>query len=160
MITWMQETVNQRIRMEKDRMEELKRFETDLKNSDELKQKLEAALKRLAEEDRAQSDGELMVIAARELGYDISIAALEKAEAEAQELDLNELEKAAGGVQEWCLGNYACIDLYNSPESDEYDHNGMCITVWHCLTAFLHTDHGDSNNVLCWSNYQCVKWNN
>ncbi len=56
-------------------MEELKLFEADLRNNPELRKQLEEAIRRIAEEGQAQSDGEVMVKTVKELGYELSIAA-------------------------------------------------------------------------------------
>ena len=64
--------------------EELKRLEEDLRGSEEIQKKLDEACRRIATEGKSASDGEIMVAAAKELGYDISIAALEQARAEAE----------------------------------------------------------------------------
>ncbi|MBP3901881.1 MAG: hypothetical protein J6D53_10605, partial [Blautia sp.] len=68
-------------------MEELKRFEDELKNNEELKKKFDEAIRRIAGEGLAKSDGELMSMAAKELGFDISVSASEKAKAREEVAD-------------------------------------------------------------------------
>ena len=140
---------------------EVKRFENDLKANKELRKKLDDAVKRIAAEGLAQSDGEVMVSAAKELGYDISITALEQAKAEAEALDPEELAAVAGGVenQDLCSSIYACDDIFNETYIDEYGHDSWCMTAWHCLAATLHTDAQDQD-VTCWKDYQCLWLNN
>ena len=123
-------------------LNELKRFENDLKANKELRKKLDEAVKRIAAEGNAQSDGEVMAAAAKELGYDVSVAALEQAKAEAETLDPEELAAVAGGIEE-----------------DEYGHDIFCLAVWHCLTVTLHTE-SENKSVACWADYWCSIFNN
>ena len=146
-------------------MEELKRFEKALNTDKEMKGRLDEICKRLAAEGDAQSDGEVMVQAAKELGYDISIAALEKAKAEAEALDPAELEAVAGGgtdpekVKEGCVVDYGCEYDYHKMTDDEYGHDWLCLAVWHCFTAMLHTE-GETEVEACWADYHCGFVNN
>ncbi len=145
-------------------MEELKRFENDLKNNVELRKKLEEALKRIAEEGQVKSDGEAMVQAARELGYEITIAALEQSKAAAEELDPEELQQVAGGddsqeehlkkLEEWCMVDYGCEYDYRKASDDNDGHDWLCLAVWHCFTAAIHTE-GGTKYEACWSNHKC-----
>ena len=137
-------------------MNELKRFENDLQNSAELRKNLEAALKRITEEGRVKSDGETFVAAAKELGYDISIAALEQRQAEVEALDAAELENLAGGQTHYgiCDENYVCNFIYATEHEDEYGHDCSCMTGWHCATITLHTGSEDKTT-KCWSDYTC-----
>ena len=135
-------------------MNELKRFENDLRGSEELRKKLDETAARIKNEGRVQSDGELLVAAAKELGYDFSIAALEKSKAEAEPLDPADFERVAGGSMGGLLPN-DCMFIWDQKYRDENDHNGWCMTAWHCLAATLHTD-TDNHDVACWSNYQCM----
>jgi len=80
-------------------MDELKRFEDDLRNNAALRKRVNEACKRMTDEGQAKSDGEIVVAVAKELGYEFSIAALEQSQAEEQELDPEELEQVAGGKQ-------------------------------------------------------------
>ena len=127
-------------------LNELKRFEQDLRASEELRKKLDEAVKRIAAEGKAQSDGEIMVKAAKELGYEISIAALEQAQAEAEHLDPAELGQVAGGLGDKVDGD---------------DHDAWCLTIWHCFGATLHTTPSEDNRkVTCWSDYRCLMFSN
>ena len=146
-------------------MDELKRFEADLKNNEELKRKFEEALKRQVEGGEAQSEGEVMVRAAKELGYDISIAALEQTRAEAEELDPEALKDAAGGDDgvggydhtrtDNCWKEYLCAVVNRTSYEDLEGHDTWCITAWHCYAATLHTE-GGTEKEKCWSDYKCV----
>lgn len=118
----------------------LKAFEDAFKNDEALRRRFEEALEDVAE---AANDGEAMVKAAAQLGYEISLEELERAWADAQELDSAELEAVAGGG-------------INTGE-DEYGHDWWCFTAWHCYTATLHTK-TNSMMVNCWSDYLCAKW--
>ena len=142
-------------------LNELKRFENDLKANKELRKKLDEAVKRIAAEGLAQSDGEVMAAAAKELGYDVSVAALEQAKAEAETLDPEELAAVAGGVEhkQLCSSDYGCAGIVNDAYTDEYDHDSWCVTAWHCYAATLHTDAQDKD-VSCWQDYKCLWLNN
>ena len=121
-------------------MDELKRLENDTKKDGALLEKLNEAGRRLRDEGRYGSDGEIFVAAAKELGYDVTIAALEKARAEDEKLDMDALEAVSGG---------------DSPAEDEKGHDGWCVTAWHCFAATLHTD-AESPNVSCWKDFLCM----
>lgn len=140
-------------------MDELNRFEKDLRDSEELQKKLDETIKRIVEEGAATSDGEVMVAATKELGYDISIAALEKAKAANEELDLKELEQVAGGDKNPifdCAKDYHCLTLYKETVLDDNDgHFAMCVATWHCFSVLIHTE-GGTKKEGCWSNYSCL----
>ena len=144
--------------------DELKRLEEDLKGSEVLAKNLDEACKRIASEGQAESDGEVMVAAAKELGYDISIAALEQARAAAEELDPEALMSVAGGIDNgdhkgWCDdNNFNCFTNYHQHIEDEDDHDGWCLTAWHCFATTLHTGQKDQD-VSCWSDSTCVAFN-
>lgn len=141
--------------------DELKRFENDVKANTELQKKLDQAIQRIKEQDQVYSDGELIVQAAKELGYDISITALEQVKAEAEQLAPDELEAVTGGVdnryQRMCPENqgFRCILEYHGLFEDEHGHDANCWTVWHCHAVTLHMDSKDKD-AACWSNYDCM----
>ena len=85
--------------------ENVRKFEKALRESEELQHRLAQELKKIAEENSAESDAEAMAKAAQALGYDFTVADMEKANAETQELDVEEMEQAAGGV---CFADYDC----------------------------------------------------
>ncbi len=116
--------------------EELQRLERDLNEQPELREKLDAEIKRIAGAGEAQCDGEAMVKAAASLGYTITIEELERAAADLEKLDDDELDAAAGGAQ------------------DE-KHTNWCIKSWYCFAALRHTD-TESKDVACWSDYVCI----
>jgi predicted ribosomally synthesized peptide with nif11-like leader len=120
------------------KLNELKRLENDLKNNEELRKKLDEAVKRIAPEGKAQNDGEVMAAAAKELGYDVSIAGLEQAMAEAQELNDTELDAVAGGAKkgdEWCVMDYSCFVPLNH---DREGHNNACFADYQCFSIYHH----------------------
>ena len=137
-------------------LNELKRFEQDVNASKELKGKLDEICKRIAAEGVAQSDGDVMAAAAKELGYDVSVAALEQAKAEAEKLDPAALEAVAGGKEHpyGCTKDYACTGIIHAVTSDEYDHDGFCVTAWHCYMATLHTE-SKEQDISCWKDWSC-----
>ena len=146
-----------------EKSKNIQKFEEALSADENLREKYEAALKKIVDEKLAESDGEAMVKAAKELGFEINIGEMEQAFAAVQELDDEELENA-GGVSEGHSGpegTQKCDDFIGKAGSskDEYGHFGVCLATWHCATAFLHTK-TDSKDVMCWSSYLCVAINN
>ena len=142
-----------------EKSENIKKFEEALSADETLKGRYEAALKKIADEKLAGSDGEAMVKAAKELGFEISIDEMERYFAVIQELDDAELGNAAGGRADG--GGDGCTTkiLKTVREEDEKGHNGFCLVTWHCLTAFLHTE-TDSKKVSCLKDYLCDWINN
>ena len=142
-----------------EKSEGIKKFEEALSVDENLRNKYEAALKKIADEKLAGSDGEAMVKVAKELGFEINIDEMERYFAAIQELDDEELDNAAGVSEEHRGpdGAQKCDDFIGKAGSskDEYGHYGICLAVWHCATAFLHTE-TDSKKVMCWSDYLCV----
>ena len=112
--------------------ENVKKLEKTLKEDKELAAKFEAELQRITKEKDAANDGEALVKAAKAVGFDISIADLEKAQAETQEIDSEEIEKIAGG---------------------------SCWIANDCYTAFLH-DTPDKEGYACWEDYGCMAFAN
>ena len=117
--------------------ENVRKFEKDMRKSEELQKKLLAELKKIVEEKSAESDAEAMAKAARALGYDFTVADMEKANAETRELDPEEMEQAAGGT---CLVDYDCYTAWNHDSPDQpgsaclkdYD----CVSVYHNSTLY------------------------
>jgi predicted ribosomally synthesized peptide with nif11-like leader len=72
-------------------------FELALKESKELREKFVAAQKRIAENKEASNDVELLVKAAAEVGHTLTVAEIERAIAQAQEINDEDLAKVAGG---------------------------------------------------------------
>ena len=129
--------------------EELLRLERDLNEQAELKEKLDAEIRRVAEAGEAQSDGEAMAKAAAALGYTITPEELERTTADLEKLDDDELEASGGsGGSYWT----------RKPKEDEYGHSEGCLVSWHCFTAFLHTE-SKSTDVACWKDHKCVAVN-
>ena len=138
--------------------EELQRLERDLKEQPELREKLEAEIKRIAETKEAESDGEAMVKAAAALGYTITLEELERATADLEKLDDDELD-AAGGM------NPADESYREQAERrakingrDEYGNYTYCGGAWHCYAAMMHTE-TVVRNVRCWTDYRCAMIN-
>ncbi len=90
--------------------ENVRKFEKALRESWELQRRLVEELKKIAGERSASNDAEAMAKAAQALGYDFTVADMEKAHAETQELDPEEMEQAAGG---WCFADYDCYTAWN-----------------------------------------------
>ncbi len=123
--------------------EELLRLERDLNEQAELREKLDAEIKRIAEAGEAESDGEVMVKAAAALGYAVKAEELERAAAELEKLDDDELEAAGGSGQT------------KKKKEDEHGHSNKCLAAWHCYAAFMHTE-TKSKDVVCWKDHRCT----
>lgn len=108
--------------------EELKRFLADIQADRELYRKVEEIGRRMMIAGSKKSGNELMAKAAAELGYSVTAAELERAEAAAEELDDNQLEGVSGGANNDsgsgcltdCTVNFACTATVNKPNSDGY----------------------------------------
>ena len=111
--------------------ENVRKFEKALRESKEMQAKLAQELKKIAEEKSALNDAEAMAAAARALGYDFTVADMEKANAEAQELDPEEMELAAGG---WCFADYDCYTAWNHDTPDQK--GTACFSDYECMTAY------------------------
>jgi len=123
---------------------EMMRMEADLAASEALREKFDAAMKRIAEAGEAQSDGEAFEKAAAELGYQITAAELERLSAENEEISPDEMEQAAGG--------------FGTHDSDTHD--DFCFVAWHCFGIVCHTKANEGNErVACWSDYNCMAIN-
>ena len=127
--------------------EEMIRFAKDLNEKEDLKEKLDEVTRKLLEDKKAESDGELMVKAAEELGYHFTIADLEQSKAEAEALDPEDLAAVSGGYRQTCEGS-------TWVREDEYGHDENCIVGWHCNMAFMHTKSKEPY-VRCWSDHRC-----
>ena len=111
-------------------IENAKKLEKALKEDKEQAAKFEAELRRIVQEKDAANDGEAFVKAAKAVGFDISIADLEKVKAETQEIDPEEIGSSAGGS--WCWADYDCY------------------TAWH-------HDGPEEVGTDCFSNHDCIK---
>ena len=111
--------------------ENVRTFEKELRESEELQHRLAQELKKIAEERSASNDAEAMAKAAQALGYDFTVADMEKANAEAQELAPEEMEQAAGG---WCFADYDCYTAWNHDSPDQQ--GSACFSDYDCITLF------------------------
>ena len=88
--------------------ENFKQFVTALRENEDLAKQFKAELDLIKEKNEPEDQKEAVVKAAGALGFDLTLADLEKAEAEARELDPEELEKVSGGglklddEHDWC----------------------------------------------------------
>ena len=135
--------------------EELLRLERDLDEQPELREKLEAEIKRIAETKEAESDGEAMVKAAAALGYTITLEELERATADLEKLDDDELDAAGGARKKGKTAEERLEERVKNTERDEYHHRLHCNDFWHCYIVTLHTETA-VKNVACWSNHSCA----
>ncbi len=111
--------------------ENVRKFEKALRESKELQGRLAKELKKIADEKSAPNDAEAMAKAARALGYDFTVADMEKANAEIQELDPEEMEQAAGG---WCFADYDCYTAWNHDTPDQQ--GSACFSDYECITLY------------------------
>ena len=111
--------------------ENVRKFEKALRESEELQRRLTKELKKIAEERSASNDAEAMAKAAQALGYDFTVADMEKANAETQELDPEEMEQAAGG---WCFADYDCYTAWNHDSPDQP--GSACLKDYDCVSAY------------------------
>ena len=111
--------------------ENVRKFEKALRENPELQARLVGELKRIADEKSALNDAEAMVKAAQALGYDFTVADMEKANAETQELDPEEMEQAAGG---WCFADYDCYSAWNHDTPDQQ--GSACFSDYECITLY------------------------
>ena len=113
--------------------ENVKKFELALREDQGLAKRYEEELKRIAAEKSAESDVEVYSKAAQALGFDVTVSELEKAQAETQEIDPEELNRTAGG---WCWGSYDCYTAYHHDTPDEEGTD--CFKDHDCAVAFKH----------------------
>ena len=131
--------------------EEILRLEKDLAQNKELSEQFKIAMEEAGKSGECKCDGEVMVRAAASLGYEISLAEIERMAAESEKLELGEMEKIAGGN---CDKDWDCNFDYQGCH-DEHGLHHICVVTWHCLTAFMHTESEDHQNV-CFSDYSCL----
>jgi len=140
-----------------NRTAEMIRMESDLAASEELRGKLDTAMKRIAEAGEAQSDGEIFEKAAAELGYHITAAELERLSAEDEAVSPDELDQVAGGVVYYPSKPSKGDD---NRKEDSDGHAVFCMVAWHCYTAMIHTKANQGNErVRCWKDYNCIMVN-
>ena len=121
-------------------IENWKKFEQAIRDDKELAQRYEEELKRIATEKSAGSDDEGFAKAAQALGFDVTVSDIEKARAETQELDPEELDKAAGG---WCWGSYDCYTAWHHDTPDE--DGTACFKDHECLLIYRDVLEDDPN---------------
>lgn len=119
---------------------ELERMRRDLKGDQALEKRAQEILLRIADSGEAESDSEVWAMVARELGYDVTVADVERLVAEQEEveegeLSLDDLSEVAGGAEDG--GWIFCWADYN------------CFTVWN-------RNHANSEEVACLADYICV----
>ena len=137
-----------------NRTAEMIRMEADMTASEELRGKLDTAMKRIAEAGEAKSDGEIFEKAAAELGYHITAAELERLSAEDEAVSPDELDQVAGGVV------YLPSKGGDNGKEDSDGHATFCMAAWHCYTAMIHTKANQGNErVRCWEDYNCIMVN-
>ena len=132
------------------RTEEMIRLDKDLKADPELRKKFREAMLEANKSGTYQNDRELIIEAAKTLGYEISVGELERSIAEKEEVDPQEMEQVAGGES----GESHCDFFWKQDLEDEYGHGNWCVTLWHCEVVTMHTS-SDSKREWCMANYRC-----
>ena len=97
-------------------------FLSALEDNKELQEKYEAALKRISKNKEASSDGEALVKAAAEVGFPLTMADLERKQAENEELSDHDLEMVSGGTTSsdtFCWVDYSCDYIYRTEWNDQ-----------------------------------------
>ena len=122
--------------------EEMLRLERDMNGDPELREKLDAEIRRIVEAKEAESDGEAMAKAAAALGYTVTPEELERSAAELEAVDDNDLDTVAGGL------------ALDEADEDENGHDLWCVTAWHCYTVTIHSMTED-RNAACFRDYMC-----
>ena len=127
---------------------EMKRFDADMNSNEALVSKLQEVCDRLSKEMDGSdaTEFELMAKAANELGYQITAEELERNTADMEALDMDELEAVSGGK--------SIFDKIGG--EDEKGHDVWCVTLWHCYTVTLHTEHKTNSRVHCWRDHSCM----
>ena len=106
--------------------ENVRKFEKDLRGNEKLQKKLFEELAKIAKEKSAESDAEAMAKAAHALGYDFTVADMEKA------------KQAAGG---WCFADYDCYTAWNHDSPDQP--GSACLKDYDCVSAYHNSKIGD-----------------
>ena len=99
------------------------------------------------------SKAEAISLAAAAAGLETTPEEVERAMAEAQELDEEELEKIGAG-DAMCDKAYWCGELF-IPGEDEKGHDNWCVAAWHCFDLFLHTE-ATKHDEACFADYICA----
>ena len=101
--------------------EEMLHLEHDMSEKPELREKLEAEIKRITEAGEAENDGETLAKAAAALGYTITPEELERFNADFEKLDDEELDTVAGGgLFSDCDKFFACTKNLYFDEKPRY----------------------------------------
>ena len=123
--------------------ENIKAFEAALKEDKDLRETYEAALKRISKNKEASSDGEALVKAAAEVGFPLTMDALERKQAENEELSDHDLEMVSGGTTSsdtFCWVDYSCDYIYRTEWNDQSE------------SGQTHTKFGKTSAPFVWLN--------
>lgn len=115
--------------------ETVRKFKEALQENEELRKQFMEELKRIAAAKEAESDAEAVAKAAMALGYDFTAADYEKANAETQELDADELAAISGGDDSFCLVDYACF-LALKHNTDRRVKDEACARDYQCVYVY------------------------
>ena len=96
--------------------EEIIRLENDIMADEKLKEKLDSAVKEAINSGKCTNDADALVRAAKSLGYEISMAEMERHFAEKEEVDQEELKIITGGDAN--KGSY-CVIVSEQPVPNE-----------------------------------------
>ena len=124
--------------------ENVKAFEAALKDNKDLQEKYEAALKRIVENKEATGDGETLAKAAAEVGFSLTMADLERKQAENEELSDDDLEMVSGGAD--TRYETACWSNYHCQLNHKFDGTGtdiVCMLDYLCSYVYHDPDQWD-----------------
>ncbi len=116
--------------------EQLLTFEQKIQNDTEFRKKFEAKLREISASGEFATPQEAAVKAIHDLlGLDVTTADLEKAQAQSEELDVEELDQVSGGdYGRWCWEDYACYYVWHHPDESNPDDN--CFWDFNCFGIY------------------------
>ena len=106
--------------------EELQRMERDLSEQPELREKLGAEIKRIADAGEAACEEEAVAKAATSLGYKITPEELKSAAADYEELSESDMEQISGGLRKIFADDKKATQLNNLTSPEPVIARGKC----------------------------------
>ncbi|MBE5970767.1 MAG: hypothetical protein E7242_11110 [Lachnospiraceae bacterium] len=112
--------------------ENIIKFEEALKKDPEKMKAFEEAQKRIFDEKSAKNDGEIMVKAAKEVGFDITIEEIDRSIAEKQEIDDELLDEVVGAAG--CTFDYSCHYVFKHGKDQNIE--DLCFDDYNCFMLY------------------------
>lgn len=126
----------------KEMSDSIKAFETELKDNPEMLQKMKNAVNGIMESNAAIGEVEAFTMAAKTLGFDISVEGLMRSKADLQVLDDDELDAVAGGKD------------HDGEDENHCDSKYWC-DVWYFHDIMIDGSVKDTTKVQCLAYYLC-----